>query len=459
VPINRLPNEILSEIFLFGMNEERAEQEMREEWAVEDEGESEDESEEESNSPPFLEAVLSVCQHWRNIALNTAPLWTTIDFSGENVVEMTKVLIERSKSSPLHLVLDLTVGDEEEFVENEEDEVRRAFDLVKDQFYRCASLHIEATEEKSFDYVLQWLDKAEKLPPLKRLSICNPDGADLFTPKAVQDVERAMQLMHQIQHLTLKGHHLHWDTPFYTGLRTLRLSQLSEETRPNDIQFNRILEGCPQLAILDLEDVTMGVELTAEMLRNKVPIQLNHLRILKLQLYDENTFDYVVSSIAAPSLEFLSIRPPADEDSDEEDEANNPDSSKPGFDAILRFLVRRATNQSTLTRFYLESYFPSRLLPPILDQIPNVRHLRLEAQIVGDPVFNLIGDQLVELRTLAITDESEDMPPEALLGMAKKFVDRGRPLTQLDVPTGHLGTNTKETMTKLKELVRKVVEV
>lgn len=136
IPINRLPPEILSYVFVLCCSSEKAAAELKRDEADEDAGEEgydddADEQEEEDSSPPCLEAILSVCGHWRDTALSTGTLWTSIRFASDVPLELPKLLLQRSKHSMIEIELDFSEEDEDEVMEV----IRNAFTTIMDHVH------------------------------------------------------------------------------------------------------------------------------------------------------------------------------------------------------------------------------------------------------------------------------------------------------------------------------------
>ncbi|KAJ7794139.1 hypothetical protein B0H14DRAFT_2923868 [Mycena olivaceomarginata] len=154
-PVNDLPPELLAHIFMLGCkldDEDEGEEEdgddSGDEWETDDEegdadeevvedadvrmgnpkkrmlpappdsdGEDSDDDDDEADSEfddepdvflPFQVLVSHVCRHWREVALNTHTLWTTIRFIGHLNVEKATAWIERAETLPLDIFIDAT---------------------------------------------------------------------------------------------------------------------------------------------------------------------------------------------------------------------------------------------------------------------------------------------------------------------------------------------------------------
>ncbi|RXW24402.1 hypothetical protein EST38_g1435 [Candolleomyces aberdarensis] len=83
-PVNRLPSELLSSIFVIGVLGPR----------------------EEEDDPVMLGTVVLVCRQWNEVALNTPKLWSKINVNAHDSLSKAKRRLDRSKSSPLDIAID-----------------------------------------------------------------------------------------------------------------------------------------------------------------------------------------------------------------------------------------------------------------------------------------------------------------------------------------------------------------
>ncbi|KDQ19247.1 hypothetical protein BOTBODRAFT_433632 [Botryobasidium botryosum FD-172 SS1] len=95
VPINRLPPECISQIFIMGSIPE-----------PEDKDDPDADDPREPLGKPFYLTVYRVCHRWREIALNTPQLWISIRFSDSAPFEFSELMLERSRGCPLYIHLD-----------------------------------------------------------------------------------------------------------------------------------------------------------------------------------------------------------------------------------------------------------------------------------------------------------------------------------------------------------------
>src|ERR1700733_14911203 len=103
--VNCLHPELLSYIFILA--QEQQEFDIAE--TLDDTGGSE--VSEFDHPTPLASVVSQVSRRWRTIALDTANLWTKLDFSDGPPYQYSKILLERSKAAPLNIALSMSAAD------------------------------------------------------------------------------------------------------------------------------------------------------------------------------------------------------------------------------------------------------------------------------------------------------------------------------------------------------------
>jgi hypothetical protein len=101
-PVNRLPSEVLSYMFLLGLRGELAlEAEI---WEEERVGEGMGAlSTSKAPSRLFLRSILSICHHWCTVVLGTSALWASIGVSCTRSREGIGLFLQRSRRAPLYI--------------------------------------------------------------------------------------------------------------------------------------------------------------------------------------------------------------------------------------------------------------------------------------------------------------------------------------------------------------------
>jgi hypothetical protein len=313
--ISDLPNELLSYIFCLGTLESEAvsdgewedddeedydlvhsfdaldedeEEEVEEEEEEEDEeGDFELEGEMNANSYlrsthcelPFQVLVSHVCKHWREVAIESPSLWTSITFNGLIPMDRSKTWIERSKSLPLRIRMDY--AEDSELLSPEdtdsdsvaecigmeshklsevlpsEDDINTILDIILPCVSRWHSLRIIVPIYAPMYQVLSRLATCSSAPILEDLLLQHleefDDLSETFQPAALRD---SFLLFNgnapNLKILTLWGVHIDWTSPFLSGLRELELAYHADDIRPSYSQFTHCLRSSPNIESLSL---------------------------------------------------------------------------------------------------------------------------------------------------------------------------------------------------------------
>ncbi|KAK7056759.1 hypothetical protein VNI00_002476 [Paramarasmius palmivorus] len=385
-PVNELPNELLAQIFHAGVEldqEEDDEEEdvyddtldILEEWETsdeEDEGpsasrsvdkgkqtkkgkestpeEDEDESddEEEDERPvPFQILVSHVCRHWREVAIETPTLWTSMNFTYGSSLEAAKVWVERSKTQPLEISIDCSLPDhyvsgddlsEEEDAEMNNGDSSTAFN-VDSETPRLSSddpkLPIPRKEEvsrfldiiiphvgrwRAFTLVCSHYDRV--YPVLERLAQCgSAPQLELLELYSHDDVEQnetfePPALKHpfvlfgsnapKLKRLVLWGVHLDWEAslPFFQHLVDLELTYQADDVRPSFETFGKMLSSSPDLQSISLAQT--GPRGPQQDWGSTI-VDLSHLKELAIGDYEVEYILALLPCLHIPNVNCLSI--------------------------------------------------------------------------------------------------------------------------------------------------------
>ena len=237
---------------------------------VEGEGEGEDEDDEDTPGPPsslcpfdfqrplwfpFSIVVSHVCRHWRNVALSTPSLWTTI-VVGSAPYELESSLLERSKSLPVDIYANFapqhvfhTLG------APPDEDVKLLLSMLIPHIHRWRTMQFTASGHHMGLFASAVSD----------LSI--PAAPQLTTLRLHQYIKREEPEISEYpnisRHFTLFGGsapllttivlwgvYVDWDQPWIaaaSNLRKLELAYHPDAVRPFWNQFATILRGAPAL--------------------------------------------------------------------------------------------------------------------------------------------------------------------------------------------------------------------
>lgn len=459
VPINRLPPELLSYIFVLCYSSEKAAAELEGEEGDQqhDDEDDSDEEEGEDESPSCIEAILSVCRHWRDTAINTSALWTSIRFAPEVPPELPKLLLKRSKNSAIEVELDFSEEDGDEVM----DTLQSTFAAIKDHIPRCAVLDVMTADGSIMNTVLARLVEAEPLPPLRSLTLIQEDGeGELVISSSWTDApERSHAFFRRIERLHLQGLHFFWNSPIYHDLVSLTLKEICDDYQPSLLEIIAILESCPRLETLclnfemSLEDDDDDGDKSDDLKTfQRNPIILKHLRNLKIKWLSPWFMTSILSRIAAPALSFLSIA------TGEDDSAEH---QEPFQIALAKFLVRQTPGVDnplcTITRFHLQEvpFLPAGIAG-LFKLMPFLVHIRAMGCNVDALVLSTIQSENTYISTLYLENFST-LPAKALIELAKRKADAERPIKRLVVRGYELEGDGDSPKAELSKLVNELI--
>lgn len=386
-PIQRLPVELLSYIFLLGT----------EDLSKQDGSDRSLPFNTESIKTPLL--ISSVNKHWRNIALNTPALWTTLCVTADmvhaqedhdislyttdvfNTAHLT-TYIQRSRRHPLDILIDARDQDwdfsEPEFVHSS-----HRFKYFADfpsripSEYECdtytppfSSIHMSTAISLLLPHLCRWRSIAiltdswapmyaalQQIQPvittfgapcLESLTLmrCNDfvSYSSTFQPHEMKgpafltlaDEHSSRSLLPRLKNLTLRGVHVDWSSlasvlyHSHASLRTLELASHSLDTRPSFHEFHNFLAAASSLNKLVvsgsgpyLPDIDDDEDESILNDDDLCPVLLPNLRDLTIGYRSAYEAQVLLESINAPSAQVLTM-----EDSAYPGEAEDIDAGK-----------------------------------------------------------------------------------------------------------------------------------
>ncbi|KAG5651661.1 hypothetical protein H0H81_007883 [Sphagnurus paluster] len=245
-PYSRLPNELLSEIFLYATCR-----------GVDDRH--------EIISTPI--AVSQVSTRWRNVAISTGALWGTIIITfpiSRGQISRALTWLKRSRSYPLSIFLDFRDPSWDWDLPESAHPFR-----WQDMEALIRLLIVHAHRWKQFELltdtwapiftILHYSRRIKCAPILESISLsrCNAFFAArnaTFAP-AEMKVPIALfggLLLDCLREVSLTGVHVDWTTSPLRNLTTLEFKYLATDVTPTKDQFADILEACPNLHSLTI---------------------------------------------------------------------------------------------------------------------------------------------------------------------------------------------------------------
>ncbi|KAI1785183.1 hypothetical protein LXA43DRAFT_152362 [Ganoderma leucocontextum] len=225
LPINRLPNELLVQIFVSGVHSELFDSDS-DLWVAWRRG-----------PPPSFSKIMGTCRLWRDIILGTPALWCTVNL--EKNPKWTEVCLARSVAAPLEVWAQVPFPCCPA-------RFRAAYPVV----HRIRSLYLGVSTQFGDpvrDLTLPLLF-GDGMPVLEELDLAITHGMYRL-PIGVDLTSRRFP---RLRSLTLASMVAPQDTPLYAQLRTLSLTTCSHH-----LSFDRFLDTlalCTRLEELCLKD-------------------------------------------------------------------------------------------------------------------------------------------------------------------------------------------------------------
>ncbi|KAJ7184794.1 hypothetical protein C8R46DRAFT_466736 [Mycena filopes] len=243
--IDRLPDELLSTIFLFAIERHH----------------------DETISPTTLSHI---CHRWRQVALSAGSLWTSVVLTFPTSTEQlarTLTWLSRSKTYPLDILLDFRDPDWD--WEDEEThgfrlaDMEAVLDLLLPSAGRWRSFELLTdTWAPIFTFLLRTQSLGPVLANLEKLLLarCNAYFArkgQMFEPTALGQHlplfgAGEKTVLPRLREVMLTGVHVNWAAPPLANLTTLELKYHAADVMPTVPQFAHILARCPNLETLAL---------------------------------------------------------------------------------------------------------------------------------------------------------------------------------------------------------------
>ncbi|KAF8133782.1 hypothetical protein EV363DRAFT_1324613 [Boletus edulis] len=279
-PIYRLPEELLSSIFVIGVCQSGDQDSL------------------------LVSSLMLVSRYWRDVVVNTPELWATICISPHDSLQKARRKLARSKSVPLDITVNFSPRTDN--ATSVMESIIRAMDLVRPALWRARSFRLSVPNKPQAHAAL--IRCKEDAPLLETLSIC---------------IFHSMQEDHcsspclplfnghipRLRSCSFTSFNFSWDKRMVSGLRVLQLGGYWNGFSPSVDKLLEMLRGCPQLEELALRNMSdTDPEATAhpepEFMFNKV-VKLP--RLVKASFYYAGNMRVrmLLSQISFPALESL----------------------------------------------------------------------------------------------------------------------------------------------------------
>ncbi|KAG7088466.1 hypothetical protein E1B28_012455 [Marasmius oreades] len=386
-PINDLPNELLGYIFQVGLSMADDEDEWDEEDEYDDDDDdSELESESEDDEPPrkqkgkgqttkkepgeceegeaekerkekairkmpFQMLVSHVCKHWREVALETPTLWTSMSFCYGSSIDSAKTWVERSKNQPLEIDIDCSLPEDEPILRHEdgfsddelvedyehEDEggdhpntaqtqtsedlpipsksqIAEFLNVVMPHVNRWQSFRLTASHYDRIFLVLERLSQCQSAPALELLELSNHDDQEDYETFPQPEYKQGFLLFNgnapNLKFVRFWGVHLDWDASlsFMKGLREIELAYHTNDVRPSFGTFANMVTASPDLETLSLATSgPMRSSPESPWPETQRTIEIPSLKELVLAQHEQEYIMNLLSLLSTPNVVSLNL--------------------------------------------------------------------------------------------------------------------------------------------------------
>ncbi|KAF8996420.1 hypothetical protein BDQ17DRAFT_1364403 [Cyathus striatus] len=385
----RLPNEILSYIFLIACESSSGEE-----------------------SDPVT--LSHVCRRWGHVALSTGKIWTRIVLTypcSPSQLSRALAFLDRSRQSPLDILIDLRDPDwdwEEDEYQSEWTELELILRSLLAHVHRWRRFELlNDTWSPIYHFLRSTAKDIKSAPMLESISLsrCNA----YFATK-----------LPNLTSVSLIGVHVDWSSSSLTNLSELELKYHASDVMPSFAQFKNILARCPnlcRLAIIGWGPVLPNATITSSMNSNTSPTPLESTTTtIHLPSVKTFSFGYIDTEYAQGLLSLLQF-PSLDEMMLEDISYTvNPEDTRLDSSPVLAFLADSSSiplrNLRLLSLIGIRSSRASLLT--FYQSCENVVRLSVQytcddavlalAPTISCPDSELDGDILPELQELYFED-------------------------------------------------------
>ncbi|KAH8085401.1 hypothetical protein BXZ70DRAFT_559211 [Cristinia sonorae] len=238
--IHSLPVELLSRIFLIGWQEDTEPDDIL------------------TSQVNFEVLVSHVCHRWREVALQSPVIWTTIHLRTVPHMRRALVYLKRRGQHLIDVYIDTT--SEEDHIPGFtlfRDEFLPVFDLVTPHVDRWRSLHLKVRDLQCKADARQVLSKCDGAPHLETLHLWHIENwgtpERLYTAIGPPPVVIFHQRLPMLKNILLTGVNIPWtDSSFLRNLTTVQFALHSDDVRIPYELWRDMLRGSPHLERLSL---------------------------------------------------------------------------------------------------------------------------------------------------------------------------------------------------------------
>lgn len=201
-----------------------------------------------------------ICRHWRQIALRTSCLWSTLYFREPSHLERAaEFLIRCSATGQLLDILVDTIAAQDHIpgVTLCKEEIHQVFSIIIPHVKRWRAFHLKVRENDCKLTARQFLSSCGPAPNLETLQLYHFEdyrtSQNLYIATYRPPVMVFSNNLPRLKNVSLIGVNLPWaDSPYLVHLRHLELALHPESIRPQYEYWDNMLRNSPELHALSL---------------------------------------------------------------------------------------------------------------------------------------------------------------------------------------------------------------
>ncbi|KAG8722334.1 hypothetical protein FRC08_003777 [Ceratobasidium sp. 394] len=235
-----------------------------------------------------LHNFTGVCGYWRDIAINTIDPWTHIDVGPRVPQRLTKMLLDRTKNSPVHIHLYETTP---ELGSASPDCVFGVIQMFAPHMHRVCTVDLESygySPSLVIAILNLWLGSGSS-SVAKSLTVSRPNASMplLLNASSIDALghraDNSRAVLQSLRRLHLENIRFDWGSAAYRGLVDLRLNYFCSPTSMPISQLANLLSASPELSVLKLGSLKIT---NPETWNYPAPIKLSCLHVLCLFCID-----------------------------------------------------------------------------------------------------------------------------------------------------------------------------
>lgn len=218
----------------------------------------------EYNAAPssnFQVIVSHVCQRWRQVALRTQSLWTTLHFREQSHIPRAKAYLARCLTSStclLDILVDtVAIEDHTPGITLYKEEIDTIFQIIIPHVERWRAFHLKICDNECKGAARHFLSTCGPAPNLETLQLYHFEDyrttQNLYIATHRPPVVVFNNTIPRLKNVSLIGVNLPWaKSPYLKGLQNLELALHLDKIRPPYQWWDKMLRNSPELHTLCL---------------------------------------------------------------------------------------------------------------------------------------------------------------------------------------------------------------